>query len=89
MATVNTNMGSSRKREEKVAGVIYLFIALAVCVGVLLFFFIGQNARFNPFHSTEPNKVSPDSNNQNNGNPVSVPPADNPPVLPPQAPQQK
>jgi hypothetical protein len=94
MQTINATTGHSPKKERKVAGVLYIAIAIAVIAGLAMFFILGRNkAALNPYQSDSVNAVAPDVVPGDTQKPGTVPdpnanPSDqnkpNEPVSPPQ-----
>ena len=58
MGIVNTTTGHSPKEERKVAGIIYMAIALAVIVGIFTAFFMGGHRELDPQKSPNPETMT-------------------------------
>ncbi len=76
---IQSTTGHSAKGERKVAGLVYLFIGIAVCSAIILFFALGKNKSFGPSKSEDPTRSAPDSTPGTKVEPEAMPaPASNP-----------
>jgi hypothetical protein len=79
MTILHSTTGHSAKGERKIAGLIYLFVGIAICFSIILFFMLGSNKSLSPNKASDSKKSAPDSTPGTRVNPSTVPPPDSNP----------
>ena len=86
MATISSTTGHNPRGERKVAGILYIAIAVAVVVGLVVFFMASRHQELDPYKADRVESTAPDAVPGTGGGPaaVAVPEADRPANMAPQ-----